>query len=71
MEKVQIPRKFILKEGNKTIELPDPSPTMSPDKVREFYEDDYPDLVNAKVSSGDIKDDCIEYEFNRSLGTKG
>lgn len=50
--------------------LADPSPGMSPEKVREFYSSEYPELANAAISTT-TKDGVMTYAFTRAIGTKG
>lgn len=51
--------------------LPDPDPTMSPAKVKDFFAAMYPELINAEVLGPVEKTGELEFEFRRSTGTKG
>jgi len=51
--------------------LPDPDPNMTPDKVREFYSNQYPELVNASVVGPEVFKSKIKFTFSSTPGTKG
>ena len=57
--------------GDKVLE--DPDNTMSPDEVREYYVDAYPELMNGSISTPVISEDgdTITYDLNRSIAQKG
>lgn len=61
--------KRVFKYGD--IELPDPSPTMDPKDVMQFYSGQYPELTNASLDGPSIKDDEMVFEFGKTVGTKG
>ena len=64
-------RKFSFNNNGKDIELADISPKMTTEAVRNFYSNTYPILTTAKIEGPKIKDDCIEYSFVSTIGTKG
>ncbi|GAB3350889.1 hypothetical protein GCM10027566_08780 [Arachidicoccus ginsenosidivorans] len=64
-------RIFIFKDNGVEISLPDPDSKLSPEAVLNFYSNTYDILVTAKVSSGKINNDKLEYKFESVLGTKG
>ena len=51
--------------------LADPGPGLSPEKVREFYTSQYPELATAAISAPTTRDGVTEYAFTRAIGTKG
>lgn len=53
--------------------LEDPDNTMSPDEVREYYTDAYPELMNGSISAPEISEDgeTVTYKFERNIGKKG
>ncbi|HNQ63115.1 MAG: hypothetical protein BWY15_02320 [Firmicutes bacterium ADurb.Bin193] len=53
------------------ITLDDPEPEMSPEDVKEFYSNIYPELVQAEIEGPEVGDEAIEYTFRRAYGTKG
>lgn len=67
LEIVSTKRVFKYKDMN----LPDPMPGASTSRVLEFYSNQYPELVNAKVEGPEINNDVAEYSFTGELGEKG
>ena len=55
--------------GNRS--LPDPSPTMTPEKVRAFYQTSYPELANAAIHGPTLEGKSNVYVFKVAVGTKG
>ncbi|TAK06512.1 MAG: PRTRC system protein C [Candidatus Manganitrophaceae bacterium] len=53
------------------LELPDPDPAMSPERVKEFYAAVYPELTQAVVEEPERKGATQIYKFTRAVGTKG
>jgi PRTRC genetic system protein C len=53
------------------IKLTDPSPSMEPKDVMQFYSGQYPELTNASLEGPTIKDDEIVFEFGKTVGVKG
>lgn len=51
--------------------LPDPSPDMTPDDVRDLYSATYAELATAGVEGPETKGGKLEYSFRKAVGTKG
>jgi PRTRC genetic system protein C len=51
--------------------LPDPDPAMSPDEVRAFYANTYPELQSGVVDGPDDEGSKLVFELRRAVGTKG
>lgn len=51
--------------------LLDPGAALTPDQVRDFYTNVYPDLANAEIEGPEEKDGVQQYTFRRAVGTKG
>ncbi|USS42778.1 PRTRC system protein C [Burkholderia glumae] len=51
--------------------LADPAPNMTPNQIREFYSQTYPELTNAEVEGPVINGNRSVYTFRRAVGTKG
>jgi PRTRC genetic system protein C len=51
--------------------LADPAPSFTPNQVREFYAQTYPELTNAEVEGPVVKSNRNVYTFRRAVGTKG
>ena len=54
-----------------SLTLQDPDPAKTPDQVREYYAELYPDLTNAGCKGPVNTKDAEEYTFERSIGDKG
>ncbi|HOG39996.1 MAG: hypothetical protein ILNGONEN_02475 [Syntrophorhabdaceae bacterium] len=54
-----------------TIILDDPDPDMTPEQVKEFYANIYPELTQANIEGPELAENGLNYKFNRSYGTKG
>jgi PRTRC genetic system protein C len=67
----QLPRIFRFDNKGNEVELPDPEPNFSPESVLNFFAGTYPILTTAKIEGPEIVNDCIEYKFVTTLGTKG
>jgi PRTRC genetic system protein C len=67
----QLERKFSFANKGQTIHLTDPDPNMSPQAVLNFYSNTYPEMISAKVSGPEIKNDTVEYKIESVMGTKG
>ncbi|MEO7213885.1 MAG: PRTRC system protein C [Mucilaginibacter sp.] len=66
-----LPRIFIHSENGQKIRLTDPNEEFSPEAVCNHYANLYAILNNAKISGPEINNDCREYEFVSTIGTKG
>lgn len=53
--------------------LDDPDPKMTPEQVKEFYAEIYPELTQAGIEGPEQASDgaTVEYEFDKAVGTKG
>ncbi len=54
-----------------TIVLDDPDPEMTPEQVKEFYANIYPELTQANIEGPELTENGLNYKFHRSYGTKG
>jgi len=54
-----------------TIVLDDPDPEMTPEQVKEFYANIYPELTQANIEGPELAENGLNYKFHRSYGTKG
>lgn len=52
-------------------EYPDLDPHMAADKILTLMSNDNPELVNAKISGPEIKNDRAVYQISHVAGTKG
>jgi len=64
-----LPREFVNSKTKQT--LPDPDPNMPPEKVREFYSNQYPELVNCSIKGPEIQKTKIKFTFSTVAGVKG
>lgn len=53
------------------IRIPDPSPDLSVDQVRDLLTPQYPEIATASVSGPEVTGSRLRYTFNRAIGTKG
>jgi PRTRC genetic system protein C len=53
------------------IRLPDVSPTMTPEEIRDSYCHMYPEITTAAVEGPEAVGDKLVYRFTRAIGTKG
>lgn len=51
--------------------LPDPSPTMNVEQVREMYIPTHPEITTATVTGPEAVDGKLRYTFTRAIGKKG
>ena len=51
--------------------LDDPDPKMTPEEVKAFYAEVYPELTQAAIEGPEPSDTAVEYRFRRAVGTKG
>ncbi len=54
-----------------SLTLDDPDPRMTPDDVKAFYAEVYPELTQAAVEGPEPSETAVEYRFRRTVGTKG
>lgn len=64
-------RIFKYEEGNTKLELPDPDHNFDPSEVKRFYSNQYPELVNAKITGPVMSKGVATYEFGVKVGSKG
>jgi PRTRC genetic system protein C len=62
-----MPREFLY-NGQK---LPDPDPSLSPDRVRSMFAVTYPELATATVEGPTTKDGKMVYTYVKAIGVKG
>jgi PRTRC genetic system protein C len=53
------------------IRIPDPSPDLSVEQVRDLLTPSYPEIATASVSGPDATGTVLRYTFSRAIGTKG
>ena len=53
------------------VRLPDPSPAMTPEEVRNCYCHMYPEITTAAVEGPEPIGNKLIYRFIRAIGTKG
>jgi len=51
--------------------LPDPSPTLSIERVREIHATTYPEIATASIDGPEMVGCKMRYTFARAVGTKG
>ncbi len=51
--------------------LDDPDQKMTPEEVKEFYAEIYPELTQAGIEGPEQDGETLEYEFDKAVGTKG
>ncbi|WP_338871657.1 PRTRC system protein C [Spirosoma sp. SC4-14] len=68
----ELERKFTYSVKGQNVTLPDPDPSLSPEAVMNFYSNTYPELISAKITGPEIKNDAMVYSFGTAvMGTKG
>ena len=68
----ELERKFNYTVKGQNVTLNDPDPKMSPEAVMNFYSNTYPELISAKITGPEIKNDALIYSFGTAvMGTKG
>ncbi len=63
----QMEREFTLNG----IRLPDPSPTLSVEQVRETYAVTYPEIATASREGPEAGGNKLVYRLSRAIGSKG
>jgi PRTRC genetic system protein C len=53
------------------VRIPDPSPEMSVDEVRDFLTPTYPEIATATMTGPDATGSALRYTFHRAIGSKG
>ncbi len=67
----QVEMKRVFKYDNMVLD--DPDPKMTPEEVKEFYAEIYPELTQAGIEGPEQNGEgaAVEYEFDKAVGTKG
>ncbi|HTW81899.1 MAG TPA: PRTRC system protein C [Terracidiphilus sp.] len=53
------------------LRLPDPSPKLSVEQVRETYAVTYPEIATASLEGPETVGNKLVYRFSRAIGSKG
>ncbi|MBS1805471.1 MAG: PRTRC system protein C [Acidobacteria bacterium] len=53
------------------IRIPDPSPELSVDQIRDLLTPQFPEIATASVSGPEATGTALRYTFSRAIGTKG
>ena len=53
------------------VKLPDTSPTMTPEQVRDTYVHLYPEIATAAIEGPEATEGKLKYKFVRAIGAKG
>lgn len=53
------------------LRIPDPSPELSVEQVRDLLTPQFPELATASVSGPEATGTVLRYTFSRAIGTKG
>ena len=53
------------------VKLPDTSPAMTPEQVRDAYVHLYPEIATAAIEGPDSSEGKLIYKFVRAIGAKG
>lgn len=53
------------------VKLPDTTPTMTPEQVRETYTHLYPEIATAAIEGPETTAGKLVYRFVRAIGAKG
>jgi PRTRC genetic system protein C len=69
MKKSILKREFV--DGKTNTTYSDTNPSHTPEQVRDFYANQYPHLVNARVEGPEILKDKVKFKFVTNIGTKG
>ena len=51
------------------VRLPDPDSRMTPEGVKNFYSNQYPELATAAITGPEASGDHLQYNFVRAIGT--
>ncbi len=62
-----MPREFLY-NGQK---LPDPDPSLSPERVKSMFAVTYPELATATVEGPTVKDGKMVFSYSKAIGVKG
>ena len=53
------------------VRLPDISPTLSVEEIRNAYAQQFPDIATASITGPEAVGDKLRYQFTRAIGSKG
>ena len=53
------------------VRLDDPDLSLSPEEVKDFYSDVYPELAQGVIEGPDLKEEGAVYTLRKAVGTKG
>ena len=53
------------------VRIPDPSPSMTIEEVRDLLTPTYPEIATATLSGPDATGSSMRYTFDRAIGSKG
>ena len=53
------------------VRIPDPSPDLTVDQVRDLLTPAYPEIATASVNGPEDTGSALRYTFSRAIGTKG
>ncbi len=53
------------------VRIPDPSPTMFVEEVRDFLTPTYPEIATATLTGPDATGSSMRYTFSRAIGSEG
>ena len=67
MEVLRLEREFLYNG----VKLPDTTPTMTPEQVRETYTHLYPEMATAAIEGPETVASKLVYKFVRAIGAKG
>jgi PRTRC genetic system protein C len=67
MEVHRLEREFVYNG----VKLPDTTPTMTPEQVRETYTHLYPEIATAAIEGPESVGGKLVYKFVRAIGAKG
>ena len=67
MELHRLEREFVYNG----VKLPDTTPTMTPEQVRETYAHLYPEIATAAIEEPETVAGKLVYKFVRAIGAKG
>ena len=54
-----------------SVSLPDPSPSLSLEQVRDVYSASFPEIVSAAIEGPERKNGKLLYVFRKAAGAKG
>ena len=64
-------REFIVRDNGNDVTMEDPNPNWTPEQVKDFVANQYPEIMNSEWSGPDHKDDKLVYTISNKYGTKG